>query len=268
MSILFALLLTILCCIGCTQVIGQKDAESMAGISNLTWYLASVNENGSQETLLHGTTISAFFDKNGTVAGSSGCNRYTAPYAGAPGRLEIGPPATTGMTCGSPNGVMMQEARYLNAIQRSGSFLVQENFLKIKDKEGVDLLTFSAIPPDLVATWRVTTFDSSKGDTWTPGSLTTVTLRFFPDGNITGNAGCNDYHGKFHITGENALAICTMGMTKMFCGIGGVMELEDAYMRTLSEMKYYSVTGERLFMTDTTGDILILCEKNPIKVSY
>ncbi|MDD1706254.1 MAG: META domain-containing protein [Methanoregulaceae archaeon] len=261
LTTLFIVLLICIC--GCTQFSEEMNGEPQGRITGLTWYLVSVSENGSPGTIVNGTTITALFDGNGTLSGSAGCNQYTAPYTGLPEKLAVGQPSATKINCGSPDGIMIQESRYLSTVQQSSAYTLRDNTLEILDGQGETLLIYTAVSPELLSTWRIITFGTSGGEMWTPGTLTTITLRFHPDGNISGNAGCNDYLGTYRITGMNSLTIHPSGMTKMFCGIGGVMELEHAYSGYLPEMQTYSLSDGRLFMSDTTGNIRMLFDKKP-----
>jgi len=255
-------LILLICLPGCTQTAGQ-DEEPTQRINNLTWYLVTFHENGKADPVMNGTTITAFFNSEGVVSGSAGCNQYSAAYSGGPDSLAVGSPISTEMYCESPQGIMTQETRYLSSLQGSGSYRINETILEIADGNGTTLLTYTAIPPDLLSTWRTITFGTAGGQTWTPGTLTTITLRFNPDGTISGNAGCNDYTGKFQVNGADSLVIGITGMTKMYCGIGGVMELEDAYTTMVREMRHFSITDNKLMLSDTTGDMRMLFERKP-----
>lgn len=212
------------------------------------------------EPVINGTTITAFFNED-LVSGSAGCNQYSASYSGGPDSLTIGSPISTEMYCETPQGIMVQETHYLSMLQRSGSFQINESTLEIADGNGTTILTYTAIPPDLITTWRMITFGTAEGQTWTPGTLTTITLRFNPDGTISGNAGCNDYTGKFQVNRADSLVIGITGMTKMYCGIGGVMELEDAYTAMLRQMRQFSFNDNKLLLSDSTGYMRMLFER-------
>jgi heat shock protein HslJ len=50
------------------------------------------------------------------VAGSAGCNNFTAPYKLEGEKLAIGPAAATRRMCASPDRVMEQEREFLQAL--------------------------------------------------------------------------------------------------------------------------------------------------------
>ena len=92
--ILCGVLILLICSCGCMQYPGPAREEPPGRITGLTWYLVSYDVNGSPETVINGTTITAIFDGNGTVSGSAGCTPYTALYTGRLERLAIGQPVT------------------------------------------------------------------------------------------------------------------------------------------------------------------------------
>ena len=109
-----------------------------AGIEGVPWAL----ESGASATFA-----------DGTVTGSTGCNRFTASYALDGEKLEIGHVAATQMACPPPADKI--ERDYLAALDR-------------------------------VAAWDRT------GDELSSTLLgTEVTAEFGKDGKLTGSAGCN-----------------------------------------------------------------------------
>ena len=64
-----------------------------------------------------GAEIDAVFGADGRVAGSAGCNNYSAAYRIEASGIAIGPVAATRRFCAEPPGVMEQETRYLEALQ-------------------------------------------------------------------------------------------------------------------------------------------------------
>lgn len=248
---------------GCSTLPGEPSGSPQDPLAHVTWYLLSMGGEGPGAGVVNGTTITALFDGNGTLAGSGGCNTYTAPYQDLRKAFSIGAATSTEISCTTPLGVMAQESRYLSLLPNASGYHIEGTRLQITDKEGSPLLTYTSLPPDLAGTWQVLTFGTSDGQTWTPGTLTTITLRFHPEGSISGNAGCNDYQGTFLVTGTGSLSLSPSGMTKMFCGIGGVMELENAYIGYLPGMTQYSITGSRLLLSDDSGHTRLLFDRKP-----
>lgn len=70
------------------------------------------------EFLLAGSHITLEFDtESGQLFGTAGCNSYNAGYTLDDDGLRIGPPASTLMYCGEPEGLMDQESRFLGWLE-------------------------------------------------------------------------------------------------------------------------------------------------------
>ena len=136
---------------------------------------------------------------------------------------------------------MTQEAAYLARIQEAGSYSV-DGVLKLMDGRGEVVLTYSPVPngtpvpaPLQNTTWYVNSFVDAAGRSYSPGGLTTIRLVFGADGNLYGNAGCNNHYGPYETTGEGSIVIGDQQTTRIYCGIGGVMEMERAYLALLPD---------------------------------
>ena len=135
------------------------------------------------------------------------------------------------------------------------------------DGRGEVVLTYSPVPngtpvPALLqnTTWYVNSFVDAAGRSYSPGGLTTIRLVFGADGNLYGNAGCNNHYGPYETTGEGSIVIGDQQTTRIYCGIGGVMELESAYLALLPEMTRYSIAGDTLRLSDAEGKASIECD--------
>jgi heat shock protein HslJ len=231
----------------------------------MTWYLVTIRDANGTVPVLPGTQITAFFDGRGNVTGVTGCNEYTAPYSGGD-NLTVGQPITTKKACESPIGVTEQETRYLERIQSVSSYTVAEN-LTLRDARGATILVYSPVAngtlmpaPFAETSWYVYSLVDATGKTHSPRGLTTLRLVFGRDGHLYGNAGCNNLYGSYRQSGENAIAISDLKTTRIYCGIGGVMELESAFLSVLPKITRYSVEGDTLRLTDTEGTATIDCE--------
>ena len=96
-------------------------------------------------SLVLGTAITASFE-GGRVAGSDGCNRYTAGYTLGPGASDlcIQPAAATRMLCAVPAGVMEQEAAYLAALSAVTRYRIEGDRLTLEAADGARVATFTA----------------------------------------------------------------------------------------------------------------------------
>lgn len=280
-GIVAVVLVLMICACGCSQLlpaaprptpsITRQPVEptpfptfpQRAGPPGMTWYLLSLQNGTGTVPVIPNSTISAFFDGQGTVSGTAGCNDYTASYTNATGTFAIGPPTSTERYCGSPAGVMDQEAAYLRLLQEARSYSV-DGQLRLADGAGRVILTYTLtplgtpVPAPLVNTsWHATSFVNESGQTYSPRGLTPVTLIFGADGTLYGNAGCNNYVGTYRQTGEDAISIGDLRTTRLYCGIAGVMEIEATYLALLPRMTRYAIAGDTLTLSDADGRLTI-----------
>jgi heat shock protein HslJ len=97
-------------------VLATFDAQSQT-LAGTSWRVTAYN-NGRQAVVstLAGTNLTMGFASDGRVAGSAGCNNFTATYSLDGEKLAIGPAAATRRMCASPDRVMEQEAEFLKAL--------------------------------------------------------------------------------------------------------------------------------------------------------
>ena len=242
-----------------------------AGPSGVTWYLASLTNGDAPVRIIPGTMVTAFFDGHDTVSGTTGCNNYTAEYSGNSTGIVISPPLLTWMNCEFPSGIMTQEILYLKALTNASTYSIMEDLLIVNDSRGKTIMIFKSVPtgkgvpqPLIGTVWYLNSFSDPSGNIRTPGRLTTITLLFHPDGNTYGNAGCNDYVSSYQVGEGDTISLSDPGITRQFCGIGGVMDLETTYLAILPQMKMYKITGNELTLSDGTGKITMLYDTNPL----
>lgn len=112
-------------------------------LANTSWRLTSLN-NGKQAvvSVVADTEITATFTEDGTLAGSSGCNTYRATWATENDSIDIGPPMGTKKMC-QGEGVMEQEARYLEVLGLVTRHRLGAGGLEMFDDDGARQLTFT-----------------------------------------------------------------------------------------------------------------------------
>jgi heat shock protein HslJ len=108
-----------------------------------TDWTAQAYNNGRDAvvTLIAGTTITARFE-GGRVAGSAGCNSYSAAYSLSGSAIEIGPAISTRMACAAPPGIMEQEAAYLAALATARVYRTEGNRLILETADGARVASF------------------------------------------------------------------------------------------------------------------------------
>jgi heat shock protein HslJ len=124
---------------GDTQVaIYQAQAQELAGT---TWQVLTYN-NGKQAvvSVLIGTSLNVNFGSDGAISGNSGCNTYLGTYKADGEDISIGPLGSTKKYCGTPEGVMNQEAQFLAALEKASKYLIEGDSLELRTTDGTLLV--------------------------------------------------------------------------------------------------------------------------------
>ena len=86
-------------------------------------------------------TVDLILSEDGSVSGSSGCNRYTGEATFADGEMTLGPNlASTRMAC--EEAIMSQEDAYLRLLQQVAGYEVVDGQLHLTDADGNLLARF------------------------------------------------------------------------------------------------------------------------------
>ena len=185
---------------------------------------------------------------DGTMGGSTGCNRYTAGYTVDGDSLELAQIASTQMACAPPADAI--ERAYVAALAQVAGWRIEGEELVLVDGDEAELLRFEAATP--VGSWEVTGFLSGDAVT-SPLAGTTLTATFSESGRIAGSAGCNTYTSSFTTDG-GAIRITVPAATRKAClSPDGVMEQEAAYLAALPAAESYRVDGSSLQLLSPDG---------------
>lgn len=84
-------------------------------------------------------------------------------------------------------------------------------------------------------------------------------ISFRNDGNVSGNSGCNSFHGRYGGDGS-ILAFSTMGWTKMLCPDAPKMSVETAIQSALAGTRSFAIVERTLHILGTDGAILARLE--------
>ena len=86
-----------------------------------------------------GVSASVTFE-GGRMAGSTGCNHFSASYRLHGESLSLGPTATTRMACPPPLDAL--EHAYLDALGRVARWRVEDGRLSLMDADGDEVLAY------------------------------------------------------------------------------------------------------------------------------
>lgn len=121
----------------------SAQSQSLAGTS---WHVTGIN-NGKDAvvSLVAGTSVTMNFAKGGKVAGSGGCNNYTATYTQDGSKLTFTSAATTRLMCAAA-GVMEQERAFLKALESAATARLEGNQLELRTADGALALSMVRNP--------------------------------------------------------------------------------------------------------------------------
>jgi heat shock protein HslJ len=80
----------------------------------------------------------------------------------------------------------------------------------------------------------------------------------FEDGQVTGNASCNNYFGDYRFHGDNKLTVTVMGMTEMYCAPDALMAQEADYLAALNKSATYVIAEDKLQIEDVGGNEVLV----------
>ena len=227
-------------------------AAAAPTLDGTSWVLTSLGGKpvggGSRPTLRFGA---------GSVSGSDGCNRYSAPYTQDATGLRISSSmASTNMAC--PPEVMAQAQAFTGALGRVRSTSADATTLTLLGEGGLALATLEAIRQTLGGTtWTVVGVNNGRQAVVTLLQGTTLTMTFGPDGKVSGSAGCNRFNGPFAGDGQK-VSFGNLVSTRKMCGKPEkVMEQEAAFLAALKASTVSRVEGDTLEIRDGNGALQV-----------
>jgi len=132
---------------GAVILVYKRPVDASAGQLPIVgvWDLFSYNNGkGGIETVIIGSTTTADFGADGKLAGSAGCNQYSATYTTSGQEITITQPASTRMAC--ENALMQQETQYLSLLPKARTYTITGDQLTLFDSTGTKLLIYTPAP--------------------------------------------------------------------------------------------------------------------------
>lgn len=234
------------------------DTPDPANIVNGTsWVVTQING----EAPLPDTEITASFDAE-QISGSAGCNQYSASYTlgslsdiGGTGISAVG---TTKMLCNEPEGMMDQEALFVQILESVTNISrYGDGELTMSSGDGKSYLVLRAPdnppPPisDLVDTdWILNSLSGSI-----PLDDTQLSLSF-SEGAATGFGGCNTFSSNYWEDADRVIEIEGILTHGQCADPAGVMDQEAAYFNILRRVTRYTLINDStLELSGTAGTL-------------
>ncbi len=129
------------------NVVLRYKAVAAASLTTTSWGASGINNGtGGVASIVAGSTVTAVFGDDGTVAGSAGCNTYTGSYTVNGSTIKIGPLASTEKAC-VDEAVTKQETVFLAAMEKATTFAITGNVLELRDADGALQVAFEVTQP-------------------------------------------------------------------------------------------------------------------------
>jgi heat shock protein HslJ len=218
-------------------------------LDGTSWTLTTYDVSGTATAVPAGVIVDARFT-DGKVIGFAGCNPYTASATIDAAKLTVGAAATTMKAC-DPD-VTAVETAYLANLARSATFTATSDALTIYGADGKQLLAYAVAPANpLEGEWNVTGYNNGREAVTSPIAGTTLTATFTPDGQVSGNAGCNTFTGGYTLDGTS-LTVGPLASTMMACE-QDVMDQEAAFLAAIQTPTTVETSGATVTLRDASG---------------
>jgi len=194
---------------------------------------------------------------DGSIAGSTGCNRYHAQCRIDEGRLAVEAIAMTMMACDPERSAV--ERAFTSALEAAVTYAVAGETLDLADANGRLVLRLRAVPALVLggSRWIATMINNGHGGVASLVEGTVVTAEFGTDGRVAGSGGCNRFSGEYTLEGDS-LAIGPVASTRMACfEPEGVGQQESAYFAALARVSSWSFREERLQLRAADGALQV-----------
>jgi heat shock protein HslJ len=229
-------------------VAGGWMQASTGEFQGVVWVLSGYGSDGLTKAPLAGTRIDLMFE-NERLAGSSGCNSFTAAYTLEGTALQVGPVAATRRAC-EPT-IMQQEGDVLRILESVESMTIVSERLTLSGPAGA-LAFVAAGAPSMVGTWEMTGYNNRKQAVVSKKIGTVVTATWSADGRVSGAAGCNDYSGAYELNGT-VVKIGPLVSTQKACTDPEVESQERLFLQALQASTRVELRGDILRLRDAAG---------------
>ena len=188
--------------------------------------------------------------ESGRLSGFAGCNNFSGSYQLDGDRLTIGPVASTQMACPEPGSSI--ENAFHAALAGTLRYAVDGDSLTTTTASGATLRFMREPPPQLAGVnWKVTSFNNNRHAVVGVLGESSITLSF-KDGQVSGSAGCNTFHGTYATEG-NQVQLGPLATTRRACD-EPLMTQEREFLAALASAVTWSIDGNVLDMHRADGE--------------
>jgi putative lipoprotein len=122
------------------QMAQQNALGGGASLTGISWRPITVGN----EAIPEDSGIFVSFEVDGGIKGRGGCNNFFGSLEQTESGVEVGPLGATRMACSQ--AIMSRETAFLEALQKTRGFHVNNDGMRLLDDEGSELAEFVAVP--------------------------------------------------------------------------------------------------------------------------
>jgi heat shock protein HslJ len=248
-NIVFLLFGLLLAACTSTQKQVEKQPDNRISIDG-GWLLASINDAPiNRSIILPNLEIDV---KKMQISGSGGCNSYSGAIKKLDLKtIDLGDILSTLMACSNKN----IESDYLNALNKTKTYAVENGLLVFYDANGKKTLSFlknekqekKEANKRLHDIWVVERINGNSIKK--EGKLPRIEI-FLKDMKVLGTDGCNNYSGGIKEVSDTVLKFQSLASTKMMCR---EMKITNEFNNAMSQVTSYRLDGLKLILMNSEG---------------
>lgn len=233
----------------CGNSSDSGSGEPQPTLAGSSWILTEVAIEGTMTAAVD-SSGSLNFDADGSMYGSTGCNRFSGTWTAEGNDLTLQTGPMTLMGC--PPELQSQELAVLAALTTTQGYTIADDVLTLTGADDLVLASYKAAVTDVADTsWTATGVNNGAGGVVTTANTSALTLTFTGDGAVSGFGGCTDFTGSYTVDGA---AITITGLQpKQPCTDSALAPQQDEYLAALAAATNFSIDGTRLDLRDESG---------------
>ena len=235
---------------GCCRVPAKTAGGSMpTPIDGSAWRLMQLPGTQSAALAKLDRPVTVRFD-SGRLSGFAGCNNFSGSYTLDGDQLNIGPVASTQMACPEPGSSI--ETAFHKALSGTLRYRIDGDDLTLTGASGTSLRFQQEPAPQLSGVnWKVTSFNNNRHAVVGVIGTSSITMSF-KDGQVSGSAGCNNFHGTYATEGSK-VQFGPLATTRRACE-EPLMTQEREFLAALASAVTWSIDGNVLDMHRADGE--------------
>ena len=226
-----------------------EPADDPKALQSASWILRQYDAGGALVEAAD-RSGSLTFDPDGSLPGSTGCNRFIGTWEAEGNNLTLAIGPTTLMAC--PEPLMAQESAVLAALPRTATYSLTDGMLTLTASSGEPVAVYEQAADDLAGTaWQATGVNDGKGAVVSTQATGSQNLLFDGAGGVSGYGGCTSFSGSYTTDGD-AIRFTDLAQDEP-CEPGDEADRQAEFLAALNRSTSFRIDGTRLDLRDENG---------------